>query len=146
MDRFSITILPSRVRLYQCTRDILRGLDGFYHPLRDILCQTNLSDEVTFFLLIRGDNAATHEVFHRRCISDGREYCVIDIHEDVPGLDHVGIIHQISKRFVERQIPILYVNTYGHNLVFLSEEHMSSAMEVLRGIAYVSSVDAVRIS
>ena len=146
MNRFSITILPSRVRLYQCTRDILQGLEGFYHPLRDVLCQTHLSDEITFYLFIKGDNAATHEVFHKRCISDGRVYHVIDIHEDVPGIDHVGIIHQISKRFVERQIPILYVNTYGHNLVFLSEEHMTCAMEVLRDIAYVSSVDAVRVS
>lgn len=146
MDRFSITILPSRVRLYQCTRDILLGLDGFYHPLRDVLCQTHLSDEITFYLLIRGDNAATHEVFHKRCISDRRVYHVIDIHEDVPGIDHIGIIYQISKRFVEHQIPILYVNTYGHNLVFLSEEHMSSAMEVLHDIAYVSSVDAVPLS
>jgi hypothetical protein len=55
----------------------------------------------------------------------------------VPGIDHVGIIYQISKRFVEKHIPILYINTYGHNIVLVLEEYLPRAFEVLKEIAYV---------
>jgi hypothetical protein len=70
-------------------------------------------------------------------VHDPRVYRAIDIHEDVPGIDHVGIIYQISKRFVDKQIPILYINTYGHNIVLVLEEYLPRAFEVLKEIAYV---------
>lgn len=57
---------------------------------------------------------------------------VYDLHEDIPGIDHVGIIHRISGMFLEKEIPILYVNTFGHNLVFVAEEHQMAASAVLR--------------
>ena len=96
-----------------------------------------LDNEITFYLHVLEDNAATHAVFQSVCITDPRMYRVIDIHEDIPGIDHVGIIYQISRRFVDKHIPILYVNTFGHNMVIILEENLPKALEVLEKIAYL---------
>ena len=109
---------------------------GYYDPILDILGYTVLENEVTFYLSLLPSNKATHEIFRMKCICDGREYHVFDIHEDHPGIDHVGIIHYISKRFVEHSIPILYINTYGHNLILVEEEHVLRVVDILRDITY----------
>jgi len=140
MDRFSVTLLPGHIRLYKCNREEFQRIvrHKFYNITKDILCQTMLDDEITFYLHVLEDNAATHAVFQSICsTNDIRTYRIIDIHEDMPGIDHVGIIYRISKRFVERHIPILYINTYGHNMVLILSEHLANAMEVLKEIAYV---------
>ena len=139
MDKFSVTLLPGSLRLYKCTRDefqhILRC--RMYDISKDVLCQTFLDNEVTFYFHIRDDNTFSHSIFPSICVADPRTYRAIDIHEDLPGIDHIGIIYRISKQFVQKQIPILYVNTYGHNLILVSEEFMTSAMEVLKEIAWI---------
>ena len=139
MDKFSVTLLPGTIRLYKCTREQFQGIvrHRFYDITNDILCQTMLDDEVTFYFHVLEKNAASHAVFQSICVHDPRSYRAIDIHEDVPGIDHVGIIYQISKRFVDKQIPILYINTYGHNIVLVLEEYLPRAFEVLKEIAYV---------
>ena len=139
MDKFSVTLLPGTIRLYKCTRGQFQGIvrHRFYDIINDILCQTMLDDEITFYFHVLEKNAASHAVFQSICVHDPRSYRAIDIHEDVPGIDHVGIIYQISKRFVDKQIPILYINTYGHNIVLVLEEYLPRAFEVLKEIAYV---------
>jgi hypothetical protein len=139
MDKFSITLLPGHIRLYTCTHEQFQYIvhHHFYDVTKDMLCQTRLDNEVTFYLHVLDGNAATHAVFQSICVTDPRLYRVIDIHEDIPGIDHVGIIYRISKRFVEKRIPILYVNTFGHNMVIMLEEYLSSALDVLKEIALI---------
>ena len=108
---------------------------SLFDALEDLLCQTVMYNEVTFYVWLRG--GALHHVLQQQCQTDGRTYSVWDIHEDVPGIDHVGIISRISERFAQRGLPILYVNTYGHNVVFVSEEHRADAIEVLQGMACI---------
>lgn len=140
--RFSVSILPERIRLYTCSRhDYLHMIVHFrlYDVTKDILCQTFLGDEITFYLYDEPDhtdNVARQAIFTRSCTSDQRVYHVIDIHEDLPGIDHIGIIHYVSGKFYEKGIPILYINTYGHNLILIAEEHIAAAMHVLEQIAY----------
>lgn len=139
MDKFSVTLLHGIIKLYKCTREQFKYIikHKFYDITKDILCQTMLDDEITFYFHVHKNNEASHKVFQSICVYDPRSYRAIDIHEDVPGIDHVGIIYQISKRFVEKQIPILYINTYGHNIVLVLEEYLPRAFEVLKEIAYV---------
>jgi hypothetical protein len=140
--RFSVTILPERVRLYTCSRyDYMNMIVHFrlYDVTTDVLCQTFLGDEITFYMYIdptSPDHMARHTIFTRSCTSDQRVYYVVDIHEDLPGIDHIGIIHYLSGEFQKQRIPILYVNTYGHNLILIGEDHMTRAKEVLERIAY----------
>ena len=139
MDKFSVTLLPGIIKLYKCSRDQFQRIvkHKFYDITKDVLCQTMLDDEITFYFHVLEKNAASHHVFQSICVHDPRSYRAIDIHEDVPGIDHVGIIYQISKLFVNKQIPILYINTYGHNIVLILEEYLPRAFEILKEIAYV---------
>lgn len=140
--RFSVSLLPDRVRIYTCSRhDYLNMIVHFrlYDLNTDILSQTLLEDEISFFMYYRPEdpeNTARHLIFSRSCTSDPRTYSIMDIHEDLPGIDHVGIIHYLSGLFYEKQIPILYINTYGHNIILINEENVSNAMTILEQIAY----------
>jgi len=139
MDRFSVSLVPHRVQLYTCHRDVFPRIliNRYYNIQQDILSISFLENEITLYVNVLDGNGAVHQVLQSICHFDPRIYHVIDIHEDIPGIDHIGIIYQISKRFVEKQIPILYLNTYGHNLVLVSEEHMTKAWDILKEIAYV---------
>jgi hypothetical protein len=137
MNRFSVTFLDKKARLYTCNRDVYTtGLS----ESRFILCHTRLEDEHTFYVYdVPNDieNVADHRFFQAMCTADPRLYTVINIHEDCPGIDHIGIIHNISGYFLKKQIPILYINTYGHNLILVSDEHLSQVQDIFSEIAYV---------
>ena len=139
MDRFSVSMVPTRVQLYTCSRDVFTTMivNRYYNIQQDILSISFLENEITLYVNVLDGNGAVHQVLQGICDFDPRVYHVIDIHEDIPGIDHIGIIYRISKRFVEKEIPILYLNTYGHNLVLVSEDHMTKAWDVLQEIAYV---------
>ena len=63
---------------------------------------------------------------------DPRRYHVVSIHEDCPGLDHIGIVYFLSGLFSKASIPILYVNTYAGNLIFIAEEHYKNALAIMK--------------
>lgn len=140
--RFSVSLLPDRIRIYTCSRhDYLSMIVHFrlYDLNTDILSQTLLDDEISFFMYYRPEdpeNEARHAIFTRSCTADPHTYCIADIHEDLPGIDHVGIIHYLSGQFYEKRIPILYINTFGHNLILIAEQYISNSIKILEQIAY----------
>ena len=137
MIRFSVTFLDKKARLYTCNSQVYTNC---FNDSRFILCQTRLDDEHTFYVYdVPNDieNVADHNLFKAMCISDPRVYTVINIHEDCPGIDHIGIIHHISGYFLKKHIPILYINTYGHNLILVSDEYLSQVQDIFSEIAYV---------
>lgn len=143
MKKFSVTFLKDRARLYKMNDDhflqFYLSYDSYF--LRsDILCQTILENEYTFYVYEKEDNSINlyhHSLFKKYSdTSDPRTYLIINIHEDCPGIDHVGIIHHISGYFLKKEIPILYINTYGHNLVLVSDEYLSQVQDILNEIAY----------
>jgi hypothetical protein len=141
MNKFSIEILPSKIKLYKCTRDEYKNIIDKYNLYNDedILCKTMIEDEITFYYHIRNDkdNRYIHYILSKICVSDTREYTVINIFEDLPGIDHVGIIYNISRLLLEKNIPILYINTFGHNLVLISDEYINNAIESLKTIGNI---------
>jgi hypothetical protein len=142
--RFSVTLLPLCVHLYTCSpADFEQTIHrhSFYRIHTDALALTLLPDEITLYLYVKPEdpvNLENHHILRRITTSDSRLYHVFDIHEDVPGIDHVGIIHRISQFFLQKQIPILYLNTYGHNLVLVSEDHYVNAKQILQDIGRLS--------
>lgn len=144
LPQFSVTLIPSRARLYTTSKsifyDVIHRYD-FYRIHEDILTITILEDEITLYVYVKPDdpiNVENHQILRRTTTSDPRLYYVFDIHEDVPGIDHVGIIHTISHYFLEKHIPILYINTYGHNLILVSEDHYADANHILQDIGRLS--------
>lgn len=141
MNKFSIRILEEKIKLYKCNREEYKNIILKYNLYNDedILCKTVLEDEVTFYYFLKEnkDNHYNHHILSKICVSDPRKYTVINIYEDIPGIDHVGIIYNISSLFLEKSIPILYINTYGHNLILISEEHLNNGLDILKKIGNI---------
>jgi len=121
----SITVLPTKIKIYKLS-----------HPIHscNIMCQTNIrlpDPEITVYKY-RGDDDNLFE--EQSLIFDPREYTIFNIHEDIPGIDHVGIVHYISGMFMDAEIPLLYVNTYGYNLILISDEYVDIAQKLLEKI------------
>jgi len=127
---FSTTLLPQKVRIYKFTREEYER--NYIHFIRteNVMCQTFVDDEVTLYKYISDKEDLK---FSEICsTSDTREYNVINIHEDIPGIDHIGIVYHISGMFYKSNIPLLYINTYGYNLILISEEFIGRAVDVLK--------------
>lgn len=132
--KFSIDIGKKRVKLYKCSQNEYQNIvkHNIIQPLhQNLLCQTFYEDEITLYVYVDDDNKFDHFILSKMCVTDEREYHLVTIYEDVPGIDHVGIIYHISSYFLKESIPILYINTYGNNLVLISDEMMEKAMKIL---------------
>ena len=142
MNKFSVEILEEKVKLYTCSREEYKNIILKYklYNIDDILCHTQLKDEVTIYYIVKNteENKTNNYILSKLCVSDQRLYNVINVYEDIPGIDHVGIIYNISKLFLEKNIPILYINTFGHNIILVSEENMSNAVNTLEKIGNIS--------
>ena len=117
---FSVHALADPVRIYSLPYPI-------YSP--SVLCQTYVMNECTIFKRVAEDDA----MFRTMALAhDPRLYHVFSVYEDCPGIDHVGIVHFLSGMFSIHSIPILYVNTYSYNLIFISEEYLDTALELFK--------------
>jgi hypothetical protein len=124
--KFSVTFLPEKVKIYKLDHSISSC---------KIMCQTVVCDpndksdiEITVYKYIAEDDY----IFEKKSIVyDPRQYNIINIHEDVPGIDHVGIVHYISGIFYKEHIPLLYLNTYSYNLILISDEYIERAKNLL---------------
>lgn len=126
IDHFSITFLPRKIKIYKMKDcHIIIQQDN-------IMCQTIVEDEITVYKYISDDDGLyeTHSI-----IFDPREYTVINIHEDVQGIDHVGIVNYISGLFYKENIPLLYINTYSYNLILISDDYIEQAKKILSTIS-----------
>lgn len=124
MLRFSISFLPKKVKIYKLT-----------HPIqysKNIMCQTIIDNEITVYKYCSDEDDILFE--NKSEIFDPREYNVINIYEDVPGIDHVGIVNYISGLFYKESIPLLYINTYSYNLILISDDYMNQAKQILENI------------
>lgn len=120
MNRFSVTTMNSSVRLYQLKYPM-------YSP--SILCSTCIDGEYTVYKYVDEDDV----IFESLSVQyDRRIYRVFSIHEDCPGIDHIGIVHFISGLFSEKHIPILYVNTYASNLIFVCDTYVETALDIMK--------------
>ena len=113
---FSVTCLATPVRVYQVKFPMYSAA---------CLCCTSLEGEHTVYKYKDEDDAQFESMSIR---FDPRDYYVFSVHEDCPGLDHIGIVHFLSGLFTKADIPILYVNTYASNLIFIAEEHKGAAV------------------
>lgn len=117
--QFSVTTIETPVRLYQLRYPIYSS---------SVLCSTYIAGEYTVYKYVTEDDP----MFETMAIQfDPRVYHVFSIHEDCPGIDHIGIVHFISGLFSKHNIPILYVNTYASNLIFISDPYVHDAIDIM---------------
>jgi hypothetical protein len=117
---FTVTALCTPIRIYKLNYPL-------YCP--NVLCQTSIHNEYTIYKYSDKDDI----VFESLSSSfDPRLYNAFSIHEDCPGIDHCGIVHYLSGLFSKANIPLLYVNTYSYNLIFISEECTEKAISIMK--------------
>ena len=131
MNVFSTSLLQRKIRIYKFTREDYERHYRLFIKSENIMCQTFLEDEITLYKYIGEDDEAFMSICN---VYDRREYNIVNIHEDVPGIDHIGIVHHISGIFYKNNIPLLYINTYTYNLILISDEFIGKALEVLTRI------------
>ena len=131
---FSVTILNNKVKIYKFTQEQYKLNYREFIKTNNIMCQTFLEDEITLYKYVNDDDVLFESL---STIYDPRKYSIINIHEDLPGIDHVGIVNKISGYFVENNIPLLYINTFSYNLILISDEYIEKALEVLKKISIV---------
>ena len=98
------------------------------------MCQTTIrlpDPEITVYKYKDDDDALFEQ---NSIVYDPREYTAINIHEDIPGIDHIGIVHYISGCFMKEGIPLLYINTYAYNLILVSDDYLENATRLLENI------------
>ena len=103
--KFSFTYIPQKIRIYRLTHMI-------YSPY--IMCQIQMKfpdPEYTVYKYVSEDDSLfqTHSI-----LFDPREYNLINIHEN---------------------IPLLYLNSYGYNLILISDEYFEKAKMILNKIS-----------
>jgi hypothetical protein len=113
MARFSLTEYDQRVRVYHMK---------FKIDSPHLLAVIHIEDEYTIYKYEADDDMLfeTHAVTF-----DPRYYHIMNLHEDCPGIDHIGIVHYLSGIFFQWGIHILYVNTFAYNLIFIEEEDIT---------------------
>jgi hypothetical protein len=118
--KFSVSTIDTPVRIYQMP---------FAMCSPSILCQTHVMDEHTVFKFKHEDD----DFFLKNAVRcDTRWHYGFILHEDCPGIDHVGIVHFISGLFSKQHIPLLYLNTYSNNIILIAEENVTRAKEIMK--------------
>ena len=122
--KFSISFLNKKVKLYKLEHQLFSN---------HIMSQTIIDGEITVFKYTSEDD----DLFEKYSISfDPRLYNIINIHEDTPGIDHIGIVNYISSLFLKEDIPLLYINTFSYNLILISDDYINQAKNILKEILY----------
>lgn len=141
---FSTSLLPRKIRIFKFSQEEYERHYRLFiksENIKNIMCLTFLEDEITMYKYAGEDDTSFMEICNTY---DRREYNIINIHEDVPGIDHIGIVHHISGIFVKHNIPLLYINTYAFNLILIADEFISKALEVLSCIGpnFTTEIDS----
>jgi len=120
MNKFSVSELPQQIRLYKLPYPT-------YSPCT--MCQSYINDEYTVYKYIGEDD----QLFQALSVQyDPHVYTVFIIHEDCPGIDHIGIVYFLSGLFTKAHIPLLYLNTYSYNVILIGDDFVEQARTVMK--------------
>ena len=109
-----------------------------------LLLQCLSTDNDVFYNINEGDNELSivadicFEKYIKQlpCVYYPDIYRVIQIHEGCSGIDHIGIVSEISSLFADINISILYINTYNNNFILIKEKDYNKGINALTSIDY----------
>lgn len=104
-----------------------------------LLLRCFLSEKDIFYNINEGDNELSlvidtkFEKYFKKinCVIHPDIYKVIQIHENKSGIDHIGIVAQVSSLFSDINISILYYNTFNNNFILVKQKDYKKALEAL---------------
>lgn len=115
------------------------------HKMLPLILKCIISDENIFYNINEGDTELSFvidirfEEFTKKlpCVYYPDIYRVIQIHENGSGIDHIGIVSEISSLFTDINISILYINTYNNNFILIKENDYKKGIDALSKIGFI---------
>ena len=68
------------------------------------------------------------------CVYYPDTYRPIQIHENCSGIDHIGIVSEISSLLSDINISMLYINTFNNNFILVKDKDYNNAIKALNSI------------
>lgn len=110
----------------------------------ELLLKLITSDGDTFYNINEGDDEVSivadvsmdKYIKKLPCVYYPDIYRVIQIHQGKSGIDHIGIVSEISSLFADINISILYINTYNNNFILIKEKEYLKGIDALSKIGY----------
>lgn len=68
-------------------------------------------------------------------VSNNTCYMGVEVFTDTCDLDTVGVTAFIATKFAEKNIPIIYTNSYNSSFILFGEEYVEKATEIFRKVA-----------
>ena len=93
----------------------------------------NIGDDELSFIV---DEIHENKFLDLKCMIYPDVYKIIQIHENISGIDNIGTVSEISSLFTDINISILYVNTYNNNFILVKKSDYDRAINALKTIDY----------
>lgn len=122
IDNFSLELIPTRVNLYNTHPSNKSKIIGYLLPIfydNEFYCISQCDQELSMIIPHK-----YHETFRNlpsmNCMED--TFIVLRIFQDTHQINEHGIVNKISKIFTDKDIPILYINSFNNNYVLIPED------------------------
>ena len=126
LDNFYLELLNDTVYLYSFDISYKKSILGALLPILlddKFFSMTQSEKEFSLFVstkltdVISELNSFNDTIIRINHVVD--EYSVLRIYQDTHNINEHGIVFRLSKIFYEKNIPILYVNSYSNNYVLI---------------------------
>ncbi len=126
LENFYLELLHDKVYLYQfdvsCKKNILSSLlpvllnDSFFSMTQSekefsLFMSSKLTDVILELNNFNDSKSSVNRIVN--------EFSVLRIYQDTHNINEHGIVYNLSKLFYEKNIPILYVNSYSNNYILI---------------------------
>lgn len=132
MAHFSLECFTSLVVLVHCHPNFKLQVLGYLLPMLsstsyEFFSITQNADEFSMFIPISYAEKLVQELGHIVTIMPNK-YKVLRMYQDSHKIDEYGVVKELSSFFTEKNIPILYINSFNNNYV-LYPEHLDHLLQ-----------------
>mgnify|MGYP003385332132 CR=1 FL=1 len=136
-DNYVVKEHPNRLRIMMINK---KDKDKVASLLIQCLC----SEKNIFYNINEGDNELSliidisMEQYYKKinCVYFPDFYRVIQVHENCSGIEHIGIVSEVSALFTDINVSIMYINTYNNNFILVKDKDYKKAIDALSKIGY----------
>lgn len=139
---FYVKILDCRIKLinimkYELDKFMFHILEPLFYSKHKnrFISFTQSNSEISLFIDTDSISEKFAELLRSNNIVSVMSTCnyrVLQIYEQESGIDHIGIINNISYILTAHNIPILYVNSYNNNFVVIEEKYFADGLLILK--------------
>ena len=130
LDQYNLELVDHKVKLFRFYPDLnsKKSLIGFILPYFYTSKFFNITQDENEFTLILDEESAI-ELQQQPMIQPflhqtNDSFYILKIFDEKERINEPGIVCKISRIFAEHQIPILFINSFSQNFVFIPEDKL----------------------